>query len=333
MMKILVLLFLTLCTAAPAAANLQPSIIFSQEVIAVNEDGSLLPPVQIEPETMAGMQTHDFDLGHERQLRIHTNIGNAEERGLDEVAATIKHCYSYIETTTGRTLNGGVMLYLIELDEIPYAYNFQASYDDATQWAEVRLALIDRGTSLTNPRATNSLNDLLYDTLPHELGHDVLSSIPQLMHDIDGDASNHTRWFIEGICEVLAKSFSRREAPSLYKYFLQLRNVGDVLAETEMRTDLLSWEQNNDNGMVLESDLYGAAMLTMMVWTEAITMNELFTELASGNGQVCGTDLVDMMHKTTGLGPRQILARAHSHGQNLNEKIVLASLQLKDAVN
>jgi hypothetical protein len=326
MMKLFVVLFLSLCSVAPAAANLQPSVIFSQEIIAVNEDGSLLPPVQIEPENMANIQTHDFDLGHERQLRIHTNIGNAEERGLNEVAATIKRCYSYIETTTGRMLNGGVMLYLIELDEVPYAYNFQASYDTATQWAEVRLALIDRGTSLANPRATNSLTDLLYDTLPHELGHDVLSSIPQLMHDIDGDVSNHTRWFIEGTCEVLAKGFSRLEAPSLYKNFLQLRNVGEVLAKTELRTNLLSWAQNNDNGMVLESDLYGAAMLTMMVWTESITMNELFTELASCNGQVCGTDLVDMMQKTTGLEPSQMLARAHSHGQKLSEKIVLTRL-------
>ncbi len=320
------LILIMFCVTPPAFANTQPAIVFSQEIIAIAEDGSLMPAVEIEPETMAGMQTIDFDLGRERLLRIQTNIVDAEERGLNDLVATVKRCYEYLESTTGRDLDRGVMLYLIELDEIPFAYSFRAAYNDVNQWSEVRLALIDRGTRLSGPRASSSLTDLLYDTLPHELGHDLLSSIPQLMHDIDGEASNHTRWFIEGVCEVLAKGFSRREVPSLHRNFIALRNVGTVLAETQLREDLLSWAQDNNNGMVLESDFYGAAMLTIMEWTKSISLTELFTELATCSSQVCGTDLIDIMHETTGFGPQEILKRAHNHGRQLNEQFVLAQL-------
>lgn len=322
-------LFLILCTVITAAAKTQPAIIFSQDVVAINADGSRIPSVKIDPETVAGMQTHNFDLGRDRLLRIHTNINNAEERGLNNVVTTIERCYSYIEANTGQPLERGVMLYLIELDEIPYAYSFRASYEDASQWGEVRLAMINRGAPLSGPQAPTSLSDLLYDTLPHELGHDAFSGIQQLLHDIDGGTSQHTRWFIEGVCEVLAKGFSHGEVPDLHKDFMSLRNVGTVLAEMQMRNDLLSWSQTNDNGMVLESDLYGAAMLTMMTWTESISLPELFELLGNHSEPIRGTNLIAMMQKTTGFGPQEMLSRAHNHGRQLSEKMVLAQLQIE----
>ncbi len=322
-------LLLCLCATATSAAKSQPAIIFSQDVIAINPDGSLLPQVKIDPQEMMGMQTHDFDLGRDRLLRINTNISNAEERGLNDLAATVKRCYSYIEATTGHPLSRGVMLYLIEFDEIPYAYTFRAAYDDASQWGEVRLALVDRTASLSGRDMPTSLSDLLYDTLPHELGHDVLGGIPQLLHDIDGGTSHYTRWFIEGACEVLAKDFSRREVPELNKHYLSLRNVDTVLAGTQMRTDLLNWTQNNDNNMILESDLYGAAMLTMMAWTKAITLNELLEQLATRRQPVRGSDLLALMQKTTGISPEKMLSRAHAHGRRLNERVVLAHLEIE----
>ncbi len=318
---------LIFCAVATATANTPPAIIFSQEVIAIAEDGSLIPPVKIEPETMAGIRTLDFDLGRERLLRIQTNISNAEQRGLNDVVSSVERCYRYIETTTGQQLDRGLMLYLIELDEIPYAYNFRVTYNDSSQWSEVRLALINRDAPLSGLHAPSSLSDLLYDTLPHELGHDVLDNIPQLLHDIDGESSHYTRWFIEGCCELLAKGFSQREDPALYRHFLSLRNVDTVLAEAQMRIDLLSWAQNNDNGMVLESDLYGAAMLTMMAWTESISLGELLKKLETCSGPVCGTDLIAIMQKTTGIAPEEMIERAHSYGRQLSEKIVLASLE------
>jgi len=328
MKQIFIVLLLVLSTAVTTSAQIQPAIIFSQQIVAIGADGNLLPSVKIDPQTMADMQTYNFDLGRQRLLRIETNIKNAQERGLADIVATVERSYNYIENATGQELTRGVLLYLIELDRVPYAYSFQASYEDASQWSEVRLALIDRGASLSGRNAPPSLTDLLYDTLPHELGHDVLEKIPQLMHDIDGNASHHTRWFIEGVCEVLAKGFSRREDPALYRHFVSLRNVDAVLADTQIHTTLLNWAQDNNNGMVLESDLYGAAMLTMMAWTENISLRELLAKLSDRNEQQQGEDLVAMMKETTGFGPHEMIRRAHSHGLILNEKILLAKNKL-----
>ncbi len=324
MKKLLFTIALIIITFGVAAAESQPAIIFSQEMVAIDADGSMLPSVKIDPQSMPGMQTYNFDLGQQRLLRIETNITDAEQRGLAEIVATVERCYEYIETATGQALNRGVLLYLIELEEIPYAYNFSASYNDVSLWAEVRLALIEQGAPLSGKYAASSLTDLLYDTLPHELGHDVLDAVPQLLHDIDGKASHHTRWFIEGVCEVLAKGFSERESPALHRNFLFLRNVDTVLAETQMQRDMLNWAQTNDNGMVLESDLYGAAMLTLMAWTESLTLSELIEELQSHNGALHGTDLVAMMQKTSGFGLDEMVRRAHSHGTQLKKRILLA---------
>jgi hypothetical protein len=319
-----VLLFFSLVVTV--SANTQPAIIFTQEVVAINADGSRLPSVRIDPQAISGLQTHDYDLGRDRLLRIQTNITDGEERGLGDLVALVKRCYSYIEATTNLPIKRGVLLYLIEFDEIPIAYSFRASYDDASQWAEVRLALIDRAEPLNGRHSMSSLSDLLYDTLPHELGHDVLDDIPQLLHDIDDNPTYHTRWFIEGVCEVLAKGFSQREAPILYRRFLSLRKVDSVLAESQMQTDMLNWAQRNDNGVVFESDLYGASMLTLMAWTKTQPLDELLGELSSRTSQVRGVDLLAMMQKTTGVALEGMVKRGHAHGQQLNDTIVLALL-------
>lgn len=326
MKQLLLTLLLLLTPIVTTTAATQPAIIFAEEVVAIDADGRLLPSIRIEPQNMANMKSYDFDLGRKRLLRIETNIHNPEQRGLNDLVATIRRCYSYIEATTGRQLDRGVLLYLIELDEIPYTYSFEASYDDAALWGEVRLAMVNRGAALHGEGAPAALTDLLYDTLPHELGHDVLTGIPQLAHDIDGQESRHTRWFIEGVCEILAKGFSQREVPALHQRFLVLRNVDTVLADPRMQPAMLSWAQNNENGLVRESDLYGAAMLSMMTWTESVSLNNLLEELASRRWPVRGTDLVAMLQQTTGLTPQEMVTMAHARGRQLNDKAVLAGL-------
>lgn len=324
MKKLLLSLTLVLASLGSAVANTQPAIIFSQDVVAINADGSFVPQVKIDPATMAGMQIFEFDLGRSRQLRIETNIRDAKQRGLADVVATIERSYAYVEAATGLQLDRGVLLYLIELEELPYAYNFSASYDDPGRWGEVRLALIERGAPLSGRHAAAGLTDLLYDTLPHELGHDVLDSIPQLLHDIDGQTSHHTRWFIEGVCELLAKGFSEHEVPAQHRHFLAQRNVETVLSGQQMQIDMLTWAQSNDNGMVLESDLYGAAMLTLMAWTESLPLTALMAELTNHNGSMRGTDLVTLMYETSGIGLDEMLQRANRHGLALKQQIVLA---------
>jgi len=128
MKQIIIVLLLVLSTTDIASAQIQPAIIFSQEIVAIGADGNMLPSVKIDPQTMADMQTYNFDLGRQRLLRIETNIKNAQERGLADVVATVERSYNYIENATGQELTRGILLYLIELDRVPYAYSFQAAF-------------------------------------------------------------------------------------------------------------------------------------------------------------------------------------------------------------
>lgn len=324
MKQMLLILMLVGLAGGNAAGAIQPAVIFSQDVVAVNADGSLVPSVTIEPASLDNMQTHDFELGRGRLLRIETNLRNADQRGLQDVAEAVRRCYRYIEASTGLTLRRGVLLYLVELEEHPLAYSFRAAYKDPAQWGEVRLALIEPGALLSGPKAPASLTDLLYDTLPHELGHDVLETLPQLAHDISGQPSQHTRWFIEGICEVLAKGFSSQEVPELHRQFLALRQVDTVLAEPRVQEAMLTWAQHNDNGLVQEADLYGAAMLTMLVWTETVPLTGVIERVAVRNRTVRGADIVAMMQEMTGRGTREMLQHAQAHGTALSRKVLLA---------
>lgn len=322
---LLTLFFLAFAGVSTAAT--QPGIIFSQEIVAINADGIRLPSVQIEPEGMADLRTYDFDLGRTQLLRIVTNVQDAEGRGLVEVAGTVERCYRYIETATGREIERGILLYLIELDSVPIAYSFRASYDDPRQWGEVRLALIEQGVPLSGPDAPAHLTELLYDTLPHELGHDVLETLSHLSHDISGQSSRHTRWFIEGVCETLAKGFALQETPVLYRQFLASRHVDSVLSAPQMREDLLSWAQANQNGVVYESDLYGAAMLVVMTWTEFLPLRDLLARVQSSQKTLEGHDLLAMMQQTTGLDLQGLFLRAQANGRRLDEQRLLARLE------
>jgi len=55
------------------------------------------------------------------------------------------------------------------------------------------------------------------------------------LHDVDGEPSHYTRWFIEGVCELLAKQFAQAEAPETLARSLAVRNVDDVLHQEEVR--------------------------------------------------------------------------------------------------
>lgn len=305
------------CSIAIAQAN--PEVIFTQEVATIDKDGNLNTGVSIEPSKMPDVRDYDFDLGEQRLLRITTNIKNPEERGIGSISETIKKSYEFIEDATGQQLTQGVLLYLIELEDVPTAYSFKATYNNASDWGEVRLALIESSAALTGPEAPRALASMLYDTLPHELTHAALRAIPQLAHDISGKKSYFTRWFIEGVCETLAKEFAKTESPAAYEKLLRLRKPEKVLAEPEMFSTLISWQQENDNSFRLESNLYGAAMLTMMTWTRFVSIEELLLKVQNSHKTLHGSDLVALLEETTGLSAREIAEEANSFGQSLQE--------------
>ncbi len=329
--SLLLFLVLSVSSAFAGSGEIPYAIAFTQEVMAIDPYGTPYPAVVIDPSRMTGVQSHEFDLGAGRKLRIETNVSGAASRQLAEVAGIINRTYGYIEGVSGRPLKKGILLYLLEFDAIPLSYKFEATFQDDSEWSEVRMAMLQKGESLIGPNGSRDLADLLYDTIPHELGHDILADIPAIKHDIDNRPTFSTRWFIDGVCELLAKGFASQEAPHFLGRSLRIRNVGSVLANPQVRDEVFQWAQNNNLPMDLESDLYGASMLLLMAWTESVNLKTLLDHVDHPSRAYCGPDLMAIMESTTGLDPEQVCNRAQQLGTQLNnatyvaEKVLLTS--------
>ncbi len=320
-------LILFLLLNVPALASMSHDaveIVFSQEIVAIDPSGVPYEQTIIDPQAIPGVTNYDFDLERGRQLRVVTNLQAEQANSVKRVAQIVKRSYDFIEKKTGGELDKGVLLYLLEFDNLPLSYRFEATYRANAPWQEVRVVLLNRGETLFGAGGSADLAELLYDTLPHELGHDVLADISPLLHDIDGEPSHFTRWFIEGVCEVLAKEFAQLEAPETVHRFLAMRHVDEVLDNAAVRNSLFSWAQHNDNGMALESDLYGAAMLMLMAWTEDIALSDLLSTIDQCATPLCGPDLQELMVTTTGESRFEIMERARHIGEKLFHSNYLA---------
>ncbi len=293
-------------------------VIFAQERIAIDSSGNPYPIVSIKPDQIQGMKRYQFDLDAGKRLAIETNGSNVNERGLDLLAKTVSRCYRYIEKQSGKTLHKGIRLYLIELDKVPYSYKFEVTLPgQELPWAEVRLILIQKGAPLYGNDAPSTLTEMLYDTLPHELGHDIMAGISTLQHDIEGQPSFYTRWFIEGACELLAKGFAHQEFPHLWRQFLADRNVDSVLGNQQVRNHIYKWTNESAGGCRLESDLYGASLLLLMHWTEKVNFESLLKRLTEHVVPLDGARIVKMMETDLGLDRDHTLDHAWLLGQQL----------------
>jgi hypothetical protein len=103
-----------------------------------------------------------------------------------------------------------------------------------------------------------------------------------------------------------------------------MRHVDEVLDSDSVRNSLFSWAQQNDNGMALESDLYGAAMLLLMAWTEDIALSDLLAWIDQCTTPLCGFDLEELMETTTGESRLDIMERARHIGEKLYHSNYLA---------
>ena len=311
-------IILLLAFSLTVSAKVSPYVTFSQEITSFDESGKQYPTVEINPASLAGMKTFTFALGQSHKLVIETNMQDTENRGLTEFAETVQRCYRFVEEKSGRTLNENILLYVIELATVPEFYSFQKSFSMREAiWGEVRLVLVQKTDPLHGPNAPDAIHELIYDTLPHELGHDVLAGISNLQHDIGNRESYHTRWFIEGVCELLAKNFSRLEVPYLWESFLARRNVNEVLANTLIRENIFQWSQKNTNSPALESDLYGASMLVLIRWSRVMKVNQILTRIQEQGNPLTGAELVTMMESATGISFDTILDQGHQLGIDL----------------
>lgn len=306
--KIAILALAAMTAAFGFTSVSSASVYFSQQVTAIDIDGVPYPAVKIDPTTIPGMTDHTFSLGGDRLLIIKTNIENTLDKGLNQVAEVVRRCYGFVEDQSGLSLEKGVLLYLIEVERIPLSYSFEAAYPEGSdKWGEVRMALVEKGRPLFGPNADDQFVNLMYDTIPHELGHDLLEQLSPLKGDIDGRQSFHTRWFVEGVCEFLAMNFMKSENPRRLKHFMEMRDVDSVLSDAGIRSQIFTWPQRYGDDPMLESNLYGASMLLLMAWTETQTLNEILDRINCSERAICGADLVSMMESTTGRTKEQIM--------------------------
>ena len=310
MMKRLFLICLIIFLGAGTSSAASGDVIFSQEVFAVAADGEKMPTVVVDPQQMKNLRRLDFALESGRKLRIETNLADAESLGLAEFVAEIRECYEHIESLTGRHLDGDILLYLIGLDEVPIAYSFEAAFSASGPWLEVRLLMVEKGAALSGGEMAASLVDFLYDTLPHELGHDILNGMRNLEHDIDGRVSFQTRWFIEGICEYLAKTFSSAHNARAQPFGVAMRDGGSELLTATDGVALFDWQQQNELLTHQESNRYGASMWAMMAWLESITLKALLDRVESAVRPMDGSGLVTLLQQTAGIAPDALLRRA-----------------------
>jgi hypothetical protein len=143
---------------------------------------------------------------------------------------------------------------------------------------------------------------------------------------IDGRPSYYTRWFIDGICELLAKGFTRQENPQLLHRLLAMRNIGSVMERGRIRDQVFIWEQNNSLSMAIESDLYGAAMLLMTVWTERVPLDVLIGQIRAQEKPLDGYVLRAMLEAVVGCNVDQVCQHAELAGKRLTRENALTSM-------
>jgi hypothetical protein len=297
------------------AAGRTPARIFTQAGFAVDATGKSVPPLVLDPATLGDLVESRFELGRGRLLIVRTDIPSARHSELKSMAGAIRRCHDSVERNCGREVRGDMLIYLLWFERIPRSYSFRVELEDPGRWSQVRLAMTAGDAPLTGVGATPQLRKLLYGTLAHELGHQLLDAVPTVAHDIGERSSRHTRWFIEGVCEWLALDFARTECRPHAWRLLADRRVERVLESARVREHLLRWAQTDQLDWQLESDLYGAALLVVDQWLSVAPLPHLLAALADTGGQHDGADLQDQLATATGLSRSELFERAAATGR------------------
>lgn len=286
------------------------AVVFTQETFSTHQSSGASSQVVLNPATLSQMQTHQFDLGHGRQLEIQTNLPSSRQYELSEVAAVVRDCYQYLEAETGRTVDGGVLLYLLQFPQRPRYYKFSVEVPDSSQWNEVRVALLDEDQPLLGRRASRHVTEFLFDTLPHELTHSLLANTPTVRHDLDGKRSCGTRWFIEGVCEKMAKGFGAAAYAQGHSGST-ITSGRNSSFPSEVQQKIWTWGQESGFEPAQETRCYELARWLVSAWCSEIELSRLLEVMHGSGGDTDGEDLLTLLAETTGWQESRLLYRAH----------------------
>ncbi len=302
--------------------------VFSQEAIRYGPEGSQLNLTVIDPDSFDNLEILPFSLGFGRTLEIHTNLPSSRVAEINSLAEVVRRCYDFLEEESGRPVNGSLLLYLLQYPKRPNCYRFEVEMADSTPWNQVRVVLLDSGQPLLGPGASPHVTEFIFDTLPHELTHGLLTSIPTVRHDLDGRKPQGTRWFIEGVCEKMAKDFSFLESPIFHRNVLARRNLDRILVCPDLGSWVWQWGPSGELPWSDESDLYGLSMLLVATWSKQIELRELVALMARRGGDLNGDDLKELLLETAGFEPWELLARAKYQARQMSSTSAISLLQV-----
>ncbi len=248
--------------AAPAAVAQDT---FVQEMSGPGEATAL------SPEQWTNARTQHYELpAPDSRLTITTNTAAVEECAA--VANVVVQSMAFVRNATGLDLRGDIQLYVMEFEQVPEFYRFEAQVPSGRGIIEVRFVALERGESMVGSPA---MSRFLFETLPHELGHDALSRIPCIRKGTLESA----RWFEEGVSEVLAHRFTAQFGPnrgSGFKHTSSSRHeVGVVTVD-----DLYNWDHEKRLPASVEVDLYAHSFRAVDQITSMVPLPSLLRELA-----------------------------------------------------
>ncbi len=280
---------------APGAA-----VVFSQESRAPGGLAEAVHQVILSPENFPDMWTVQFTLGHGRHLEIRNNLSPERGDDLDQIAEIVRSQYQFLARATGREVPGGVLLYLLEFPECPRYFRFTTELADSAPWNEVRLAMVEQGQALVGTQASHHLTRLLYDTLPHELTHSLLTLESTVRHDLDDQETQGTRWFIEGVCELMAKNFAQEFFQARNQSFPTCLQTLSPGPSADLRHRIWTWGQNDSWSPPVEAAFYPLAHRLVEAWCRQIPLPQLLSVLAASGGDHDGASLQNVLTETTG---------------------------------
>lgn len=301
--------------------------VFSQEAVRFSPCGTEFPLTIVDPDSLEYLNILPCDLGSGRTLEIRTNLPSSRHEEIFSLAEVVRRCYSYLEQETGRVVSGDILLYLLQYPQRPSCYRFEVEVADSEPWNQVRLALMNTGQPILGPGASPHITEFIYDTLPHELTHGLLNSTPTVRHDLDGQESLGTRWFIEGLCEVMAKGFSQLESPDFHRASLQRRNLNRILEDGDLGSMVWQWGQSSEFSWDDESDLYGLSMLLFTSWTNHVELIDLLALMSQRGGDFNGEGLLELLVETAGVEPWELLMEAKGIARQVSRPVSLSFLE------
>jgi hypothetical protein len=295
----------------------------------LDANGNPTPLQMIDLRSLAVVESRRLPIHGSAHVEIRSALEGIADDDFDYIADLVGRSYRHIEATLGLPMTGDTMIYLVPFDHEKYSYSYKYQCEAGEHWAFVAAAMFLPGETVKGNRPCASLHQDLLGGLPHEFTHHVLHSIENLLEDNIGEQSHHTRWFTDGLGNVVADGFARRINPAYADAVLKQEQIGTILEHPEVRERVLTWvgtshhflgESEAPGPPKYEREFYAAATLLVMAWSQHVSLAEMLERIRNRGRPVDGAELLAIVKETTGLDPPGLIEAARKLGQAFRER-------------